>query len=257
VKFEPDTGFNAVDLSWEKAAFSALFSSTDQSSAKSILSDIMSPFICTAQWLGKPTSLERFLENAIEAIDTYVRLRNWEAKFDRKRAGPLLKDATKAIERARSRITEIQQWQELSNYLQMLERDLIGSRAVEQSHTGSKTIASTKEQGLSSLQQIGTLLVKLQPVLEVAIKQITFAPGDAQRDIVAQTFTDEMAAAWCCGTGRVPTVARKSTRTRNPSPFLQLLTAINSKILREQHRSNNNFLEYAIKSKKHLEALYI
>jgi hypothetical protein len=171
-----------------------------------------------------------------------------------RRAGPLLKNAAKAIERARVRLTEIQQWQELSNYLQILERHLIRSGAAEQSNTGSKSIGSTEEQGLS-LQQIGSLLVKLQPVLEVAIKRITFEPGDAQWDKVAQRFTDEMAGAWCCGTGRVPTVARPSTRTRNPSPFLQLLTAINSKILPEEHRSNNNFLEYAIKSKKRLEAL--
>jgi hypothetical protein len=81
VKVEPDPGFDVVDLNWEKAAFSALCSSTHQSSAKSILSDIMSPFICMGQWLGKPTSLERFLENAIESIDTYVMLRDWEAKL--------------------------------------------------------------------------------------------------------------------------------------------------------------------------------
>jgi len=271
-KLEPDIGFDVSDFNLQSAVFSALFPSTDQISAKSVLSDFMSPFICTGQWFGKPTSIERFLEEAIEAITIYANLRELEDKFDRERAKPVLEAAAKANEQARTRIIEIEQWQELSNYLQILSRDVIRSGATEQSITGLKSIVSTKGKRQAagprlnramqesdrplSLRQIVDLLVKLQPILETAIKQITFRPGDAQRDVVAQTFTDLMVAAWCSGTGQLPTASRRSKRTRNSSPFCGLLATINSKILPEPHRSDNDFREYAIKSVKRLKAPY-
>ena len=96
-------------------------------------------------------------------------------------------------------------------------------------------------------------LRQLERIVNLAAERVTFrGPGDAQRDPIAQGFTDQLASAWHSATGRKPTCSRPTPRLKNPSPFAQLLETINQELLRECHRRPNNFLEFGVKSVKRL-----
>jgi hypothetical protein len=100
--------------------------------------------------------------------------------------------------------------------------------------------------------QIAWCLSQLETVLGLAAEQVTFGPGDAQRDQIAQDFTDQLASAWHSATERLPTCSRPTLRLKNCSPFARLLETINQELLEERHRSPNDFFEYGAKSVKRL-----
>jgi hypothetical protein len=100
--------------------------------------------------------------------------------------------------------------------------------------------------------QIARRLSQLEAVVSLAAERVTFGPGDAQRDQIAQDFTDQLASAWYSATETLPTCSKPTPRLKNPSPFAHLLQTINQGLLKERHRSANNFHEYGIKSVKRL-----
>jgi hypothetical protein len=85
----------------------------------------------------------------------------------------------------------------------------------------------------------------------LATERVKFQPGDYQRKELVQNFVDELAFAWMCGTGRVPTYSKPSKRSKNPSPFAALLTAVNG-VLPNTLQSRNNFRDYAQRSVKRM-----
>ena len=104
-------------------------------------------------------------------------------------------------------------------------------------------------------EQIAWRLSQLERVVSLAAEQVTFGPGDAQRDQIAQDFSDQLASAWRQATETWPTCSRPTPRLKNPSPFARLLETINQEVLEKRHRSPNNFLEYGIKSVKRFRQL--
>jgi len=97
--------------------------------------------------------------------------------------------------------------------------------------------------------QIAWRLSQLETVVSLADERVTFGPGDAQRDQIAQDFTDQLASAWHSATGRNPTYSRSTPR---PSPFARLLETINQRLLNKRHQSPNNFSGYGAQATKRL-----
>jgi hypothetical protein len=103
--------------------------------------------------------------------------------------------------------------------------------------------------------QIAWRISHLETVVSLADERVSFGPGDAQRDQIAQDFTDQLASAWHSATGRKPTYSRPTPRLKNRSPFARLLETINQTLLKERHRSPNDFFEYGAKAIKRLRQL--
>ena len=100
--------------------------------------------------------------------------------------------------------------------------------------------------------QIRLRISQLETVVSLADERVTFGPGDAQRDQIAQDFTDQLASAWRSATERLPTCSRPTPRLKNPSPFGHLLQTINQRLLNKRHQSPNDFFEYGAKAIKRL-----
>jgi hypothetical protein len=103
--------------------------------------------------------------------------------------------------------------------------------------------------------QIARRLSQLETVVSLAAERVTFGPGDAQRDQIAQDFTDQLASAWHSATEMLPTCSRPTKRLKNASLFARLLETINQDLLKKSHRSENNFREHGIKTVKNLRQL--
>ena len=185
------------------------------------------------------------------------------------------------LETARRKLQEIAGWPELSNYLKCVFRGATGSwtRQASRQHERLEpfVFTPTERPEPSSLRQvkqalqrtaaldttysdfapdqIASRLSQLETVISLAAERVTFGPGDAQRDQIAQDFTDQLASAWRSATERLPTCSRSTPRLKNPSPFARLLVTINQDLLKKHHRSANNFREYGIKSVKRLRQL--
>jgi hypothetical protein len=227
-----------------------------------VLSNFMAPYIRDA------TKLQSFLNDAKRAIAGYVGVR--ETEYDRRKAKKLLTETLTSLETARRKLQEIAGWPELSNYLKRVYRDAPRCRRnrnriaapterpepssareqVEQAR--QRTAALDRSYSDFAPDQIAWCLSQLEAVLSLAAEQVTFGPGDAQRDRIAQDFADQLASAWHSATERVPTCSRRTLRLKNRSPFARLLETINQELLEERHRSRNNFFEYGAKAIKRL-----
>jgi hypothetical protein len=229
-----------------------------------VLSKFMNPYIRDA------TKLEPFLNDAKRAIAGYVGAR--ETEYDRRKAKTLLTETLTNLETARRKLQEIAGWPELSNYLKLrVYRDATPTEAFETQQTEfsidelelssqveqarQRTAALDKSYSQFAPDQIAWRLSQLETVLSLAAEQVTFGPGDAQRDQIAQDFADQLASAWHSATERLPTYSRPTPRLKNCSPFARLLETINQEVLEKRHRSPNNFLEYGIKSVKRFRQL--
>jgi hypothetical protein len=225
-----------------------------------VLSKFMIPHIRDA------TKLEPFLNDAKRAIAGYVGAR--ETEYNRRKAKKLLSAASIALETTKRKLQEIDQWPELSSYLKRLHRD---APRLKQPYTRGgfeeQPQASSQKQVKQELRrradldrnysdfapdQIAWRLSQLERVVSLADERVTFGPGDAQRDQIAQDFTDQLASAWHSATERNPTSSRPTPRLKKPSPFARLLETINQRLLKERHRSPNNFFEFGVKSVKRL-----
>jgi hypothetical protein len=214
-----------------------------QEQDKQRIDDVLSKFM--APYIRDATKLKPFLNDAKRAIAGYVGAR--ETEYDRRKAKKLLSATSTALETTKRKLQEIAQWPELSNYLKYIFRDAPSSqKQVELDPDSYSDFAPDKLQ---------LRLSQLETVVSLAAERVTFGPGDAQRDQIAQDFTDQLASAWRRAAKTWPTCSRPTRRLKNPSPFALLMKTINQDLLKKRHRSPNNFREHGIKSVKHLRQL--
>jgi hypothetical protein len=221
------------------------------------IDDVLSKFM--APYIRDATKLKPFLNDAKRAIAEYVGAR--ETEYDRCKAKKLLSATSIALETTKRKLQEIAQWPELSNYLKRLHRDATLAELPEPSSLKQvkQELRRRADLGRSysdfAPDQIAWRLSQLETVVSLAAKRVTFGPGDAQRDQIAQDFSDQLASAWRQATETWPTCSRPTPRLKNPSPFALLMKTINQDLLKKRHRSANNFREYGIKSVKRLRQL--
>jgi hypothetical protein len=217
-----------------------------------LIDDVLSKFM--ALYIRDATKLKPFLKDAKRAIAGYVGAR--ETEYDRRRAKKLLSATSIALETTERKLQEIAQWPELSNYLKRLHRD---ATLAEQPRPSSLKQVKQELQRRADLgrnysnfapDQIARRLSQLETVVSLAAERVTFSPGDPQRDQIAQAFSDQLASAWHSATEELPTCSRPTPRLKTRSPFARLLETINQKLLKDRHRSENDFLEYGVKSVK-------
>jgi len=236
-----------------------------QEQGEQLIDDVLSKFM--APYIHDATKLKPFLKDAKRAIAGYVGAR--ETEYDRRKAKRLLSDTSIALETTKRKLQEIDQWPELSSYLKRLHRDAprIIWREGREAGLEEQPQPSSLQQVEQELQrradlgrnysdfapdQIAWRLSQLETVVSLADERVTFGPGDAQRNQIAQDFTDQLASAWHSATERNPTSSRPTPRLKKPSPFARLLETINQRLLKERHRSPNNFFEFGVKSVKRL-----
>src|SRR5262245_41962542 len=229
----------------------------DDVEGKQRIDDVLSKFM--ASYISDATKLQSFLNDAKRAIAGYVGAR--ETEYDRRKAKKLLSATSIALETTKRKLQEIARWSELSNYLKLLHRD---ATLAEQPQPSSRKQVTQELRRRARLgrsysdfapDQIAGRLSQLETVVSLADDRVSFGPGDAQRDQIAQDFTDQLASAWHSATERKPTYSRPTRRLKNPSPFARLLETINQKLLAERHRSPNDFFEYGAKAIKRLPQL--
>jgi hypothetical protein len=238
------------------------------------IDDVLSKFM--APYIRDATKLEPFLNDAKRAIRGYVGER--ETEYDRRKAKKLLSATSIALETTKRKLQEINQWPELSDFLKRLYQEFARwpelSELLKPLHRDA-TLAE-RPQPLSRKQvkqelrrradldrsysdiapdRIRWRLSQLEAVVSLAAERVTFGPGDAQRDQIAQDFTDQLASAWHRATETWPTCSKPTRRLKNPSPFARLVKTINQELLMKRHRSPNNFFEYGAKAVKRLRQL--
>jgi len=228
-----------------------------QEQGKRRIDDVLSKFM--APYIRDATKLKPFLNDAKRAIAAYVGAR--ETEYDRRKAKELLSATSIALETTKRKLQEIARWSELSNYLMRLHRD---ATLAEQPQPSSPEQVEQELRRRADLgrsysdfapDQIAWRISQLETVVSLADERVSFGPGDAQRDQIAQDFTDQLASAWHSATERKLTYSRPTPRLKNPSPFARLLETINQTLLKERHRSPNNFFEYGAKAIKRLRQL--
>jgi hypothetical protein len=173
-----------------------------------LIDDVLSKFM--APYIHDATKLKPFLKDAKRAIAGYVGAR--ETEYDRRKAKKLLSAASIALETTKRKLQEIDQWPELSSYLKRLHRDAprIIWRGGREAGLEEQPQASSRKQVKQQLRRRADLdrnysdfapnkiawrLSQLETVVSLADERVTFGPGDAQRDQIAQDFTDQLASA--------------------------------------------------------------
>jgi hypothetical protein len=215
------------------------------------IDDVLSKFM--APNIRDATKLEPFLNDAKRAIAGYVGAR--ETEYDRRKAKKLLSTTSNALETTKRKLQEIAWWPELSDFLKRLHRD---ATPTDRAEAVVPEAGDCPRQNLYSdfaPDKIAWRLSQLEAVVSLAAERVTFGPGDAQRDQIAQDFTDQLASAWHRATKTWPTCSKPTRRLKNPSPFARLLKTINQELLMKRHRSPNNFFEYGVKAVKRLPQL--
>jgi hypothetical protein len=130
--------------------------------------------------------------------------------------------------KAKRKLQEIDQWPELSKYLKRLHRDATLPEQPEPSFRKEveRELRRRADHGRNysdfAPDQIAWRLSQLETVVSLADELVSFGPGDAQRDQIAQDFTDQLASAWHSATEMLPTCSRPTPRLKNPSPFARL-----------------------------------
>ena len=117
-QFIPDETFSPYHFDFETGTYSA-FDKDREDEIKRILGNCIRPQLqSAASFCGKPTSLARFLNNAIHALAVYMHQHDPFRSFDREKARLVLRDAIEATSTARERLEEIAGWQELTAFVQ-------------------------------------------------------------------------------------------------------------------------------------------
>jgi hypothetical protein len=225
------------------------------------------PHVRATAWYGTPTGLDRFLHLSTIAIATYIHQREHQSRFDRASAKTVLLEAVAAMGVAERRLQKISEWHELSNYLERLfgairTRQSPSEGGIDEKFTTDESLQLAMqrfEDDYNAYRQqspdaIVLQLLRLEPVLSLAAERVEFQAGDFQRDFIAQQFADEMTFAWGAATGKLATYAKPSPRSRKPSPFALLLTAINQEFFEAPMRSRNNFRDHAAAAIKKMKA---
>ncbi|MFY9839888.1 MAG: hypothetical protein WAK55_26135 [Xanthobacteraceae bacterium] len=263
-QFQPETNFDIDHIEPETGEYRA-FSATRQAELSQILNERIWPHLQKFEQKGQEARLKRFLKAALSAIATYEHQREEQASFDRVEARKIVLAAHMAVWDARSALLGLAKDRHLSRFLERVfthQKAKIASpetSALRQRDV-KKDLARQIEESEKSLRSYRALnpntvadqLSRLEPCLMLAAERLLFQPGDMQRDYIARTFTDMMASAWMEATEKIPSYAKPSLRSRNPSPFTSLLDSINKGFLRTAYQSKNNFRDYASASIKQL-----
>src|SRR5215510_942753 len=158
------------------------------------IDDVLSKFM--APYIRDATKREPFLKDAKRAIAGYVGAR--ETEYNRRKAKKLLSATSIALETTKQKLQEIARWPKLSNYLKRLHRD---ATLAEQPQPSSQEQVEQELRRRADLgrsysdfapDQIAWRLSQLETVLSLAAERVTFGPGDAQRDQIAQDFIDQL-----------------------------------------------------------------
>ena len=179
---------------------------------KQRIDDVLSKFM--APYIRDATKLQPFLRDAKRAIAGYVGAR--ETEYDRRKAKELLSATSIELEATKRKLQEIAQWPELSSYLKRLYRD-----ATERPQPSSRKQVKRELRRRANLNenysqffapdQIAWCLSQLEIAVNLADERVSFGPGDAQRDQIAQDFTDQLASAWHSATERLPTYSSRDS----------------------------------------------
>jgi hypothetical protein len=260
-QFQPETNFDIDHIEAETGEYRA-FSATRQAELSQILDERIRPHL---QKFEQEVRLKRFLSAALSAIATYEHQREEQASFDRVEARKIVLAAHMAVWDARCALLSLAKDRHLSRFLERVfvhQKAKIGSSETSalRQRDAKKDLARQIEESEKSLRSYRALnpntvadqLSRLEPCLMLAAERLLFQPGDMQRDDIARTFTDMMATAWMEATGKIPSYAKPSPRSRNPSPFASLLDSINKGFLQAAYQSKNNFRDHASASIKQL-----
>jgi hypothetical protein len=236
---------------------------------RKLLTGCIEPYVRT----DEPNALGRFLRETEHNVAIYIDQRNaQQPAFDREKAKKYLRKAANTVHAAQKDLQAIAGWPELSSFLERLS--VRRARAWQNAARGRdepgrseggpsnsllheiKLIEKAKKERelLQAVQprHLADVLFQLEPLLIIAIERVAF---QSDEDDAARNFTDAMASAWFDATGRLPTCAKKSIRSRGSSPFVELLTVINQKIFKPKMRSPNNFFQYGVKSVSRMKEL--
>jgi hypothetical protein len=85
---------------------------------RDVLSSAMKDHVREASFQGEPTSIDRFLNNAMRAIAMYENQSLKSRAHDRKRAGKLVKEARAALLAFQRALEPIVEWKQLDGYLE-------------------------------------------------------------------------------------------------------------------------------------------
>jgi hypothetical protein len=271
-QFVPDESFSPHYFDLETGEYH-IFPKERGEQIRETLTNYIRPHLQSVTFRGKPTSLDCFLKHAVHALGVYIHQHNLLPDFDRKQAKQTLDDARDAVLAAQQKLQAIMAWPELARFVERIFVQagkikiddghplLEQNSKVGEPNIGEPEVLTRKlrlydemrdEFRKFSPQTLWDLLFRLEPVLTLAAERVKFQPGDYQRKYYVQEFIDELAFAWICGTGRLPTYSKMSERSHNPSPFAAFLTGVNS-VLPECMQSANSFRDYAQKSVKRMK----
>jgi hypothetical protein len=260
-QFEPDYSIPYHQIKFARGE-RRLFPVKRERRLRKVLTEFIGSHSRSADWCDKPTSADRFVENALRAIAAFEYRRSAQPSFDRKAARILLKRTGDRILDTCQDLEEISTNRELSLFLKKFyaaadrenaealeasERNL--SAALKQSEARSRFYRET------SPQEVACRLMQLHALLAAAAEKVELAPGDFQRDELAQELCNELAIAWISETGKIPTVSEPSKAHRTNSPFLSLLTLVNENI-DQKFQHQNDFRNYGANARDEMRRLF-
>jgi hypothetical protein len=264
-QFQPEVGFDIDHIDSETGEYRA-FSAIRQAELIQIINECIRPHLQKFDQKEQEARLRRFLKATLGAIATYEHQREEQASFNRVEAREIVLAAHKAVWDARSVLLRIAKDRHLSRFLERLfvhqKPEIASSDTSALKRRGAeKALARQIERSEKPLRSyrafnpntVADQLSRLEPCLMLAAERLLFQPGDIQRDDIARTFTDTTASAWMEATGKLPSYAKPSPRSRNPSPFASLLASINRKFLQADFRSKNDFRDHAVTSIRQLK----
>jgi hypothetical protein len=263
-QFQPEVGFNIEGIDSETGEYRA-FTPDQQAGLSKILANAVQSYLKHFDIKEREQRLKRFVKGALSAIATYEHQRAEQDNFDRVAARANIIEAHSALLAAHRALLSIAMNRRLMRFLEQLFAHRKPKTASPETSSSkrrddAKSLANQIEHSERLLSgyrafnpsSVAEQLSRLEPVLMLAAERLLLQPGDMQRDDVAATFTDMMAAAWRETTEKFPTYAKPSPRSRSPSPFAALLTSINRQFLKSEFRSKNDFRDFAVASIKKL-----
>ena len=253
-QFEPDHTFRLNEAQHESGL---PLSKSRANHIRDVLSSAMKDHVREARFEGKPTSLDRFLGNAMLAIATYESRSLRRRQYDRGRASKLVKELSVALWAFQQTLERTVEWKELDRYLENL---FVAARKHQRQHErreGKRSAAKLsapallREMKLSDRSRaefrarspkglLGRLRL-LAPLLTLAVERLELQPGDTQRDEIAREFVRSMMFAWMSATGAAPTISKSK-----PLPFQRLLARVNRDLIEPEIRHPTDFRYHAV-----------
>ena len=256
-RFGPARGFDIHHVDIKTGTFSR-FTPQRRTKIRRLLTECLEPYVRT----DEPNALERFLQEAEHNIAFYIGERNAQQAmkkrpaFNHDKAEDYLLKATRTVHATQKELLAIAGWPELSSFFERLSVQVRKWRKGKSPNSFLHGIALTeraiKEVHAVQPKHMTVALFQLEQLLLIAGDRVAFQSGE---DDAARNFVDAMASAWFDATGRLPTCARRSIRSRGRSPFAELLRVTNQKIFKPRLRSRNDFFEYGVKSVSRIKAL--